>query len=165
MIVRACDFVLVLLRDEKDLVRGFSSRAMRRVRVTTRRYAPRVTPAPLSIGISSSQCREAAFFAPALKFHRNPEAPAPLGRKPTAKLGRHHPVAEPPEWRAQPLPTLPYAKETWQPQPVTVWVSVRSVKNRGKESNPQTSMSNSRSPRSSLCRSYVAALLVCSSPS
>jgi hypothetical protein len=38
MIVRACDFVLVLLRDEKDLVRGFSSRAMRRVRVTTRPY-------------------------------------------------------------------------------------------------------------------------------
>jgi hypothetical protein len=35
MIVRACDFALVLLRDEKDLVRGFSSRAMRRVRVTT----------------------------------------------------------------------------------------------------------------------------------
>ena len=38
MIVRACDFVVVLLRDEKDLVRGFSSRAMRRVRVTTRPY-------------------------------------------------------------------------------------------------------------------------------
>jgi hypothetical protein len=36
MIVRACDFALVLLRDEKDLVRGFSSRAMRRVRVATR---------------------------------------------------------------------------------------------------------------------------------
>jgi len=39
MIVRACDFALVLLRDEKDLVRVFSSRAMRRVRVTTRPYA------------------------------------------------------------------------------------------------------------------------------
>jgi hypothetical protein len=49
MIVRACDFALVLLRDEKDLVRGFSSRAMRRVRVTTLAYSL----LQLSIGISA----------------------------------------------------------------------------------------------------------------
>lgn len=56
MIVRACDFALVLLRDEKDLVRGFSSRAMRRVRVydASLRYAPRVTQSQLSIGVSRS---------------------------------------------------------------------------------------------------------------
>ena len=47
----ACDFVLVLLRDEKDLVRGLPSRAMRRVRVA----ASRDTHAQFSRGISVFQ--------------------------------------------------------------------------------------------------------------
>jgi hypothetical protein len=54
MMVRACDFAVVLLRDEKDLVRGFSSRAMRRVRVTARPYVtlPESLNPQLSIVIS-----------------------------------------------------------------------------------------------------------------
>jgi hypothetical protein len=54
MMVRACDFAVVLLRDEKDLVRGFSSQAMRRVRVTARPYVtlPESLNPQLSIAIS-----------------------------------------------------------------------------------------------------------------
>jgi hypothetical protein len=49
-IFRACD-CLDSLRDEKDLVRGLPSRAMRRVRVA----APRDTHTQLSRGISVFQ--------------------------------------------------------------------------------------------------------------
>ena len=97
MIVRAGDFALVLFCGEKDLVRGFSSRAMRQVRVTTRTYV--TLPESLNLSCASgspgSKCRKAAFFCVCTKIPSESGRTRTTRNKADFEAVCRHPVAEP----------------------------------------------------------------------